>query len=243
VNKTKIEWCRSSDGKPGYSWNPIHGCLGSKGDGVRCHYCYAHRLANGRLKNTYLRHRLIAGEADDPFAPRSAGGLLDPMGKRGGRIFVCSMGDLFGDWMPAEWAERILGVAKCCPQHTFLFLTKWPQNLAQFNPWPSNCWVGATATQSFPIVQAARELARVEAPVRYLSIEPLLGPLDYPGSLAGLDWIIVGAQTGPGAKRPMTGWVQEIIDAAAARHIPLFLKDNLHWPEHIQGWPEGKRDA
>jgi len=230
MNKTKIEWAD-------YTWNPVTGCLGPKGDGVRCHYCYANRLAHGRLKNVYLRHRLIAGEVDDPFAPRSAGGLLDPMGKKGGRIFVCSMGELFGDWMPAEWAERILGVAKCCPQHTFLFLTKWPQNLAQFNPWPPNCWIGATATDEESAWAAQSGLWDADASVRFISFEPLLGPIES-DRLCKIQWAIVGAQTGPGAVAPSPTWVRQIQRAADIWGTKVFLKDNLHWPEHIQEYPK-----
>lgn len=236
LNKTNIEWCD-------FTWNPVTGCLGPAGDGVRCSYCYAHRLAKVWLKPTYLRHPLIgmwgAGDPDDPFAPRWAGGLLDPMGKKPSRIFVCSMGDLFGDWMPDEWIERVLTTVKCCPQHTFMFLTKWPQNLARWNPWPDNAWLGATATDVWTYLQAEAGLVRVKAPVRFISFEPLLERIGSENFLLPrTDWIIVGAQTGPGAKPVDREAVQELILAADERHIPVFLKDNLKWPEKRQEWPK-----
>jgi protein gp37 len=230
MNKTRIEWAD-------YTWNPITGCLGPKGDGVRCPYCYANRLANGRLRERYLQsYELIAGDPHDPFAPRFQGGLLDPVGKKAGRIFVGSMTDPFGDWMPSKWIEWVLTTVHCCPQHTFMFLTKWPQNLARWSPWPENCWVGATATNNTEAYDAIKRLDDVDAIVRYLSIEPLLANIG--GKLLdGLDWVIIGAQTGPGAKPIDTRDVRELLDAADYYGIPVFLKDNLHWSERRQEWP------
>ena len=232
MNKTNIEWCD-------YTWNPVTGCLGPKGDGVRCPYCYAHRLAKGRLRKPYLNGACITGTEDDPFAPRFwPERLEEPLRlKEPSRIFVCSQGDLFGGWVEKLVIASVLNFVQACPQHTFMFLTKWPQNLARWK-WPPNAWVGATATQSFLIAQAAEELKRVEAPVKYLSIEPLLGQLDYPNAFVGLDWIIVGAQTGPGAMPPKRLWVEDIIEAADRKGAAVFLKDNLNWPEKRQEFPK-----
>lgn len=237
MNKTKIEWVRNSDGSKGLTWNPVTGCLGPKGDGVRCHYCYAHRLAKGRLRKRYLRNRELDGtNSQDPFAPRWAGGLLDPMGKKASRIFVCSMGDLFGDWVPDEWIDRIMATVRCSPQHTFIFLTKWPQNLARWNPWPPNAWVGGTATDEESAWLAQTHLWDVDAPVRFISFEPLLGNIDC-NRLYKIRWAIVGAMTGPGAIRPKRMWVNNIIRAAQIWDTALFLKDNLNWPEKRQEFP------
>lgn len=234
MNKTRIEWCD-------YTWNPVTGCLGPKGDGKRCSYCYAHRLAKGRLRKLYLELPwVLAGKTDDPFAPRWwLDRLEQPIRAKIGpsRIFVVDMGDLFGDWVPRSIQEQVLDVAHDCRQHTFMFLTKWPQNLAQFNPWPDNCWVGATATTGTEVFEASMHLGHVLASVRYLSIEPLLAHVPISNIGGDINWLIAGAQTGPGAKPVDRQDVHELIDAADRRGIPIFLKDNLHWPEPRQEWP------
>jgi protein gp37 len=237
MNKTKIEWAD-------YTWNPITGCLGPKGDGVRCHYCYANRLANGRLREMYLANpNVLAGDPADPFAPRFWPERV-PQPRRvkigPSRIFVCDMADLFGPWVPTGCLASILTTVQYSPQHTFLFLTKWPQRLAQFNPWPPNAWIGATATDHHMAVEAASYLTQVEAPVKFLSLEPLLHAIG-PTPIIGLDWLIIGAQTGPGAKLPELWWVSNLVKYAYTYRVPVFLKDNLHWPERIQEWPKGKQ--
>lgn len=238
MNRTRIDWCD-------YTWNPVTGCLGPRGDGIRCSYCYARRLAMGRLKPLYLKGDTILKPDDpracavDPFAPRWwRDRLFEPLAvRKPSRIFVCDMGDLFGDWVPLGCQRDILHIARRCPQHTFMFLTKWPQNLARWNPWPPNTWVGATATNNEELWSASGHLAFVRASVRYLSIEPLLRPIDSILT-TGLDWVIVGAMTGPGAISPRPGWVKALIAAADHFEKPLFLKDNLNWPEKRQEFPK-----
>jgi protein gp37 len=235
MNKTRIEWAD-------FTWNPVTGCLGPKGDGVRCPYCYANRLANGRLKNLYLSHRFqLAGVIRDPFAPRFWRNRLDePRHLRcPSKIFVCSQGELFGPWIPHVTIELVLNVVRECPQHIFMFLTKWPQNLARWNPWPSNCWVGASAENQPMAVDAASYLTEVAAPVKFLSLEPLLGRVD-PTPIIGLGWLIIGAQTGPGARPPESWWVSNLLKYAYTYRVPVFLKDNLRWPEKHQKWPASR---
>jgi len=232
MNKTKIEWAD-------YTWNPVTGCLGPRGDGVRCSYCYANRLAHGRLKKMYWEQISFTGTSSDPFAPRWWPERLEQPFTvlKPSRIFVVDMGDLFGDWVSSDIQEHIIRIARHCSWHTFLFLTKWPQNLAQFNPWPKNCWVGATATDQESWDHALDHLKRVEASVRYVSLEPFLGDV-VPHPNHRLDWLIVGVQTGPGAHPPLRGHVQTVLGWAQYRNVPMFLKDNLHWPERRQEYPD-----
>ena len=89
------------------------------------------------------------------------------------RIFVCDMGELFGDWIPEEWQVQIFNAIKMNPQHTFQLLTKQPQNLAKWE-FPSNCWVGVTATNQAMFDEAVKYLKEVEATVKFISFEPLL---------------------------------------------------------------------
>ena len=223
MNKTQIEWVKNPDGTPGYTWNPITGCLNG------CEYCYARRLANGRLKSRYLYGGQIyinqaktTNEHDqvfltDPFYPRFWPERLeeferryryidqnDGLVERHG-IFVCDMSDLFGIGVPEEWTgkvmEKIWGNGGF---DRFYLLTKQPRNLIKWSPFPDNCWVGVSATDSSNYIDAISGLAHIEAKVKYISLEPLLASCDQPTSSyldaslgrEGISWVIIGSCTG-----------------------------------------------
>lgn len=217
MNKTAIEWCE-------YTWNPVLGCEHG------CPYCYARPIAEK-----------IYGSFRPRFLPER---LKEPARKKKpSRIFVTSMGDLFGDWVPAEWIQAVK-MAALGSHHTFQFLTKNPKRLKDFNPWPENCWVGTTVTNQADMNSRLPELLQAEARIRFSSHEPLLGPIEvekvgYPRVpiKTAPFWAIIGAQTGPGAVKPDPAWVQGLIDQYRAAGVPIFLKDNLNWPEKIQEWP------
>ena len=260
MNKTKIEWVKNPDGTQGYTWNPITGCLNG------CPYCYARKLANGRLKQRYLTNINVAPinlsthpskwaeavnrkaltDTLDPFYPRFwEDRLYEPVNKirRWGRqtsvlhqqrpksIFVCDMSDLFGIGIPEEWTRKVLDRLQYASQHRFYLLTKQPQNLIKFSPFPDNCWVGVTATDSYDFINRVGLLSMTRAKIKYMSFEPLLSwdnllnPL-LQRYITLLDWVIIGAQTKP-YKPPKIEWVEEIVDACNKAGIPVFLKDNL----------------
>ena len=247
MNKTKIEWVKNPDGTQGYTWNPITGCLNG------CEYCYARKLANTRLKERYLANGNVAPPdmekertkletletigklVYDSFHPRFwEDRLKDPIKgyKRNKGIFVCDMSDLFGIGVPEEWTRRVLDVMKhpWLSPTRFYLLTKQPQNLAKFSPFPDNCWVGVTATDSDMFDTAFRALMRITAKVKYISFEPLLDWTRTEGlinPIKHLDWVIIGAQTKP-YKPPKIEWVQEIVEAADRAGVKVFLKNNLY---------------
>jgi protein gp37 len=255
MNRTKIEWCD-------YTWNPVTGCWGPGGTREyprHCAYCYAQRLAERFMADGY------------GFMPHFWPERLDQPEriKKPSRIFVCSMGDLFGDWVPDKWIAEVQQVAHDTPRHTFIFLTKNPARYAEFNPWPKNCWLLTTCENQAAADERIPELLKADCRVRGVSLEPLLGAVDlnkvpYPdpyfkvsgreGVLPdpkesddyvwsqkerGARWLIIGAMTGPGSKthQPKPEWIQSLIDQARAAGVPVFLKDNLKWPEKIQEWP------
>ena len=135
LNKTRIEWVRNPEGTKGYTWNPVTGCLHG------CAYCYARNISN-RFEGTTLKRKFIEDTQveqvidgvtkeflldDHPgFYPTFwCSRLIDPiLTKKSSTIFVGSMADLFGKWVPSMWIERVLNTVKKCPQHIFLFLTK-----------------------------------------------------------------------------------------------------------------------
>ncbi len=237
MNKTKIEWVKNPDGSQGYSWNPITGCLNG------CSYCYARKLANTRLKERYLANECIAPVFNDlpdslynPFYPRFWEDRMydvpiknyEPNKHMG--IFCCDMSDLFGIGVPEEWTRRVLTKIRTGGAwHRFYLLTKQPQNLIKFSPFPDNCWVGITTANQAAFNLAWNYMPFISAKVKYLSIEPMQSRiLTTPGQLErfGLDWVIIGAQTKP-YKPPKIEWVREIVDAADRAGIPVFLKDSL----------------
>jgi protein gp37 len=235
MNKTRVDWAT-------HSYNPVTGCLGPANDGQHCQYCYAKRITTR-----------FAGGAAFPkgFAPTfHADRLRDPMLKTipaGSRVFVGSMTDLGAPWA-AEWLPRILGAVKERPDVTFIFLTKQPQGFADVLWWPDNCWVGMTYTGAGRAEGYLVFKYDVKAKVRFLSLEPLLGGellnfLATNGRVrhAALDWLIIGAQTGPKAIAPKREWIETWVDIATRWSIPLFMKSNLrpHWDgEWRKEYPE-----
>jgi protein gp37 len=240
MNKTKIEWVKNPDSSQGFTWNPITGCLNN------CEYCYARKLANGRLQSRYLANNNLIPPYEDsegvthtptniartsmPFYPRFwesrlREGIFD-LGSKPKGIFVCDMSDLFGIGIPEMWTRKILAVCNVYPQHRFYLLTKQPANLIKFSPFPENCWVGVTATNGRMVDDAGYWLERIDAKVKYLSLEPLLEPIQLYFGKPGISWLIIGAQTNP-YKPPEIEWVREIVEAADKAGIRVFLKNNL----------------
>lgn len=223
MNKQKrpggIEWCD-------YTWSPVTGCRNT------CSYCYARKIAE-RFRGTKA--------FPDGFEPTfHEDRLMQPTKKwEISKIFVCSMGDLFGPWVPNEWINEVLESADNLGaiHHTYLFLTKYPERLQQFNPWADNWWVGVTVTGGGSYKRALEGLGDVQARVKFISFEPLLERVSIDGFRAPIrslwqhevvpvSWVIVGSQTNP-TKLPKLSWVAEIIETAQSRNIPVFLKDNL----------------
>ena len=173
------------------------------------------------------------------------------------RIFICSTHEIFGDWIPSEWIQEILGLCRSYPQHTFQLLTKLPGRAREFK-FPRNVWLGTTVTWSTDIVNINNLAYTREIAVRYISFEPLMEDI-FPapisrtdlGSLATdlykISWIIVGAMTGPYRKKyfPDPKWIQNILKVARLFNIPVFLKDNLYLKDSmipvqkIQEFPGG----
>jgi protein gp37 len=160
-------------------------------------------------------------------------------------IFVCDMGELFGDWIPHSWQKEIFDVITLNPWHRFYLLTKQPQNLIKFSPFPPNCYVGVTATNQPMYDNAVCWLNQIQATVKYISIEPLLNHIHLP-NYRDVDWLIIGCQTPPSPKTmPKLEWVEEIINAADRVNIPVFIKPPLSdiMNYHREEMPENEKDA
>ena len=205
-----IEWTEST-------WNPVTGCTKiSRG----CQHCYAERMAR-RLKamgqRRYRRGFNLTLHPDVVQAPLS---WREPQ-----MIFVNSMSDLFHRDVPTDFIQDVFEVMRQASRHTFQVLTKRAARLASLAerlPWPDNVWVGVTVEAS-DYVQRIDFLQRVPAAVRFLSLEPLLGPIESL-PLDGIDWIIVGGESGPRARPMRAEWALAVRDQCVAAGVPFFFK-------------------
>lgn len=247
MEKTKIDWCDSS-------WNPVTGCLHG------CEYCYARGIAH--------RFGFHASEPDINKrvlieCPVSAGKkvpypfdfqptfhkyrLNDYIGKQGRNIFVCSMADLFGNWVPVEWRSEVFAACRKGPQHNYLFLTKNPGMYAVMDeqgelPTDSNMWFGTSVTtpdDPFPYNGKRKHNL-------FLSVEPMLADFGAGSNeaLKDIGWVIIGAETGrrKGKVVPKKSWVDNIVTQCKALNIPVFMKESLralYGDDLLREFPQG----
>lgn len=208
--KSTIEWTDST-------WNPVTGCNKvSPG----CKHCYAESFAE--------RWRGISGHHfEQGFDLRLWPDRLDmPLKwKKPRTIFVNSMSDLFHEEVPLDFIQRVFSTMERASWHTFQILTKRSERLAELGlvlNWPPNVWMGVSIETS-EYVWRADHLRDVPAAVRFLSLEPLLGPVSNL-DLLDIDWVIVGGESGPGARPMEGGWVREIRKQCRAAGVPFFFK-------------------
>jgi protein gp37 len=210
ATNSHIEWTDAT-------WNPVTGCTKiSPG----CKHCYAERMAN-RL--------LLMGQANyrNGFKLTLQPQMLElPLNWRSPRkIFVNSMSDLFHKDVPLEYIARVFDVMKCANWHQFQVLTKRADRLRELSarlPWPFNVWMGVSVENS-NYVDRIDDLRASGAAIKFLSLEPLLGPLPEL-SLRGIDWVIVGGESGPGARPMDEEWVIDIRNQCARAGVAFFFK-------------------
>lgn len=140
-------------------------------------------------------------------------------------IFVNSMSDLFHDSVPEEYIQEVFATMKAAHWHTFQVLTKRSERLADIGgrlPWSKNVWMGVSV-ESPDFVHRIRHLLKVPAAVRFLSVEPLLAPIPRL-PLSGIDWVILGGESGPGCRSMEEKWVRDIRDKCLFQTVPFFFK-------------------
>ena len=210
ADNTAIEWTDAT-------WNPVRGCTKiSPG----CKQCYAEKFAE--------RFRREPGPPfEQGFDLRLVPQALElPLKWRASRrIFVNSMSDLFHEGVPDEYIAQVFDVMRRARQHQFQVLTKRASRMADFAAAisvPDNVWMGVSV-ENEEYVARVDELRRVKALVRFLSVEPLLGPISRL-NLRGIRWVIVGGESGPRARPMMAEWVRTIRDRCITSHVPFFFK-------------------
>jgi protein gp37 len=213
-DSTSIEWAQ-------WSWNPITGC---KHD---CPYCYARDIANRFYKQKFEpsiyptrfnapKNTSVPDKADQDVAFRN--------------VFTGSMADIFGRWVPDEWVHRVIGVVKECPQWNFLFLTKFPQRVHEYEKkLPSNAWMGTTVDCQDRVANAEKAFAKMSGGTKWLSIEPMLTPLRFE-RLDLFDWVVIGGAS-PSAQTPKWtppfDWISDLHQQARDAGCKVYHKDNL----------------
>lgn len=257
MEKSKIDWCDST-------WNPVTGCLHG------CEYCYARNIAHRfggftELEDTNLDYEKICEsnivEIEKPLKYLNSKGkigktaypfffkptlyrykLNEPQKwKKDRNIFVCSMADLFGLWVPDSWVEEVFAACKKAPQHNYLFLTKNPKRYEKIldRYMPPNMWFGWS--QTGPMGDKCN-FSTHHSIKTFISIEPLLEPFKE-FHIKGIEWVIVGAETGRRKDKvvPERKWIEDITKECERNGIPIFMKSSLAeiWGEPlIQEFPK-----
>lgn len=219
-NKQKneaIEWAQ-------WSWNPVTGC---KHD---CPYCYARDIAlSERMREVYpngweptFRSNAL-NAPENTKVPKEA--ALDT---RYRNVFTCSMADLFGRWVPEEWIDAVMGTVRDSPDWNFLFLTKFPQRLKDVDI-PDNAWMGTTVDMQARVRNAEKAFADVGGKVKWLSVEPMIEPLQF-DRLDLFDWVVIGGASGSTqtpAWRPPFAWVYDLVNQCREAGCKVYMKTNL----------------
>jgi protein gp37 len=207
---TTIEWTNMT-------WNPVTGCTKiSQG----CKHCYAERMAK-RLQAMgsprYENGFQLTVHADLADLPRRW--------RQPRLVFVNSMSDLFHEAVSLEFIQRVFDTMQACPQHVFQVLTKRSERLREVAdrlPWPANVWMGVSVEDE-RVCHRIDDLRAVPAGTRFLSCEPLIGPLS-DLDLNGIHWVIVGGESGPKARPIQREWVREIRDRCEETGVAFFFK-------------------
>jgi protein gp37 len=202
-----------------WTWNPVTGCEHN------CVYCYARDIANEIYKEkfepTFRPERLNA-----PRHMKVPEAARDNIGEK--NVFVCSMADLFGRWVPDDWIESVMAEVRNAPQWNFLFLTKFPLRYEGID-FPDNAWVGTSVDEQRRVASAEKAFLNVKAKVKWLSCEPLRERLTFK-SLEMFDWVVIGGQSVSSqapAFQPPWEWVEHLHTQARAAGCQVYWKPNL----------------
>ncbi len=275
MSKTKISWCTDV-------WNPIVGCTKVSSGCDSCYaISMAHRLASNPKTPQYAGTTKITNGRPNWSGKLNLveHKLREPLRwRKPALVFVNSMSDLFHESVPDEWIDRVFAVMALCPQHTFQVLTKRPERMARYQTYNAamrilgameyvtgskqfeatvslplpNVWLGVSVENQNAWNERVLDLSRTAAAVRFVSVEPMLGPIDM-GETYGLyqlddntyalkvgarwdrspDWIICGGESGPRARPMNPNWARSIRDQCAGADVPFMFKQHGAWVDEF----------
>ena len=211
-----------------WTWNPVTGCEHG------CKFCYAREIANSQrmqafypngFEPTYHEYRLAA--------PKNTS-CPDSKDERDKRVFVCSMADLFGKWVPDTWIKAVFESCLESPKWTYLFLTKWPARYAKM-PLIEDAWYGSSVIQQSDVARVEKAMQQFTGAkvTRWISLEPMLGPIEF-NDLSWCDLVVIGSQTSTNqpdgfvpAFAPEFDWIVDVVNQCREFGVPYYLKANL----------------
>lgn len=213
-----VDWAR-------WTWNPVTGCEHT------CFYCYARDIANRfypeKFTPTYHANRLDAPRNTKiPERGRLAPTPVEQTAWK--NVFVCSMADLFGRWVPDEWIEAVFNSCRQSPEWNYLFLTKFPQRYTSLK-FPETSWVGTTVDEQKRVANAEKAFRKIDVPVKWLSVEPMLERIEFT-DLSMFDWVVIGGQSkssGGPETFPDPRWVHDLTDQAIKAGCKIYQKENV----------------
>lgn len=209
-DKSAIEWTDAT-------WNPVTGCTEIS---AGCDHCYARVLAERLRRMGVAKYRNGFEVTLHPDVLRQPLAWRQPR-----RVFVNSMSDLFHARVPLPFVDELWQVMAACPQHVFQILTKRPERMARWtasHPAPPNVWLG-TSVEDERVLHRVAQLRLVNAPVRFLSCEPLIGPLDQL-DLNGIHWVIAGGESGKDHRPIDPNWARSLRDQCLEEQVAFFFK-------------------
>ena len=214
MNETDIAWTDQT-------WNPTHGCSRVS---AGCDNCYAERISRmyGYTDDEWTNEHATENVTEHPDRLDQPYALTEPS-----RVFVNSMSDLFHSAVSDEFIREVLAVCRNCPEHVFQILTKRPGRAAHMTvEWPPNVWLG-TSVEDERVTERIEMLAAVDAPTRFVSFEPLIGPVGEV-DLTAIDWAIVGGESGPDdVRREMDhAWARDILRQCRRDDVAFFFKQS-----------------
>jgi protein gp37 len=222
AEKTGISWTDST-------FNPWIGCTKV---GLGCNNCYAEALMDKRWKRVQWgsgqqRQRTSAANWKQPLLWEREHEAFALMHDRRRRVFCASLADVFDNEAPAQWRGELWQLVKATPHLDWLILTKRIGNVRGMAPaegLPANVWLGATIVNQEEYDRDAHKLLAVQASVRFLSVEPMLGPISGAPSIGAVDWVIVGGESGKAARPIERAWIDSLADQCAWYSVPFFFK-------------------
>lgn len=222
-NKTNdaVDWAN-------WTWNPVTGCEHG------CEFCYAREIAHSQRMEPYYPFKFEPTFHEYRLAAPGNTPIPDTNDERDGRVFVCSMADLFGKWVPDDWIRRVFDSCSRSPEWEYLFLTKWPARYARM-PLLKRAWYGSSVIKQADVkrVESAMMNFECESAVKWISLEPMLEPITF-NDISWCDLMVIGSQTQTSqptgfvpAFAPDFDWIFDVVSQCREFGVPYYLKANL----------------